>query len=227
MPQARAAAAAARHDQRSRKNAVTKRGMAGSKSAGERTMRISTNSGRSLACEVMHDARAKRVGILPRGDDLQEARGNSGRAPSSNRARRCSSSMAIPVSSTSSRPRLPARSSIPAASRSLGSGVPQGKLTQAGIRRRRRHLADQESAIGAEQRRRGKDVIDARVRKTPIAPGTEAGVIGLEAGAAQRAAFDRVGVEQQHAPVPDAATPAAQVGKISLDLLAPLGGKRP
>ena len=99
---------------------------------------------------------------------------------------------------------------------------------QAGIGGRRRHLADQESAIAAAQRRRCKDVIDARVRKTPIAPRAEAGVIGLEARAAQHAAFDRVALQQQDAAVPNArnACAAGRRNKPSISV-APLGGERP
>ena len=60
---AQAGAAPACYAQNSSRNAVTKRGMAGSKSAGERTMRMPANSGR-LSPAICAMMRARRSSAL-------------------------------------------------------------------------------------------------------------------------------------------------------------------
>ena len=84
----------------------------------------------------------------------------------------------------------------------LGVRRPAGKIELPGCRRGGRHLADEIGAVGGPQRRRGKDIEDAGVRKVPIAPSEKVRVIRLEAGAAQHAVPDRVAMNEQHAAVP-------------------------
>ena len=80
-----------------------------------------------------------------------------------------------------------------------------GKIGRAGVGGVGRHLAEQEGAVGADQRRHRKGVGDRRVGKTEVAPGEEGGEIGLEIFAAERrssrAGADRVASQQQHAAI--------------------------
>ncbi len=91
----------------------------------------------------------------------------------------------------------------------LGIGRAGGKVDRAGVGGVRGHFAEQEGAVGADERGHREAVADLRVGKAEIAPGEKGGVVGLEIVAAQDrravgARLEGVAGEQQHAAVVEA-----------------------
>src|SRR5580704_16247742 len=75
-------------------------------------------------------------------------------------------------------------------------------------RRIGRHRAEEVAAVGRAQYRGGKEIIDVGIWKFPVAPSDEARIVGLEAGAAQRAPGNDVAIQEQYAAVPYSRPPA-------------------
>ena len=133
---------------------------------------------------------------------------------------------AIPVSSSSSRVTL-AVEIDPLAEDVLTVRRARGEIDRARVGGVRGHLAEQEGAVGALQRRHRKAVADGVAGEAEIAPGEESGEIGLEIGAAQHelavgARLERVPTQQQHAAVEQARLRLRRSSQCAADFARPL-----
>ena len=102
-----------------------------------------------------------------------------------------------------------------------------GEIDATGVRGMLAHLAEHKRAVAAAQRAHAEAVEHAAVRKAPVAPGQEAGEIGLEiVGAETPGGKHRMAAEQNMA-VPEL-RPLALLGReMRVDLGAPSSRERP
>ena len=207
------------------RNAVTKRGITGTRSDRERTRCTARKLRLGLAGEIGLNPRLER---LARQFDLQYP----------NHRNRRPSKYAGPVRVHGVVGRIEAGffSDLahdaageiePAVADIVGIGRAGRKIDAPGIRGVAAHFAEQECAVGRSQRAHAKTVEDAFVRKTPIAPRQETRKVGLEEiGAKMLAGADRVAAEQD-AAVPEFGLVALFRGKMRVDLTASFFRKRP
>ena len=125
---------------------MTKRGIAGSKSAGPRTMRISASSGCCLAREMIENARAQGLGVLPAAQHLdqrdQRAIDDGGPARLRGEFGRIAAGFLLELA-----PHAEIEIDL-AVDDIVGVGRAAGKIDLAGIEGVRAHDAEQKGAVG-------------------------------------------------------------------------------
>ena len=203
---------------RDSRKAVTKRGIAGSRSLCLRMMRISASSGccSRARCARMRSRRAAELSF----DRKTLICAISGPSATMVQPGSLANSVTLrPVSSLSSRP--DAQFEIDFVADDIrGIGCPAGKVDLSGIERMRPHDSEQKCAVRCQNCRCAEAIVHFRSGTVPMAPGRKARIVGFKIFAVEHAIFHRMVMQQQDASVPDRRLVPPQRSEECIDFVA-------